>query len=137
MITLGVADLEESKLFYEQVVGWNSAHGPEGIAFFDLGGMVLSLYPHADLIKDMNAGGSSHDSAYHGFALAHNARSKEEVDSIFSKLKANGAMIIKEPEEVFWGGYSGYFADPDGHPWEVAFNPFWSILEDGRISMGT
>ncbi len=137
MITLGVADLETSKQFYEQVVGWNSAHGPDGIAFFDLGGIILSLYPHADLSKDMNGGeASSSNSAYHGFALAHNARSKDEVDGIFSRLKANGATIIKEPEEAFWGGYSGYFSDPDGHPWEVAFNPFWSILEDGRISMG-
>ncbi len=137
MITLGVTDLETSKQFYEQVVGWNSAHGPDGIAFFDLGGTVLSLYPHADLIKDMSPGESSSSiSAYHGFALAHNARSKEEVDAIFSRLKAKGARIIKEPKEVFWGGYSGYFSDPDGHPWEVAFNPFWSILEDGRISMG-
>ncbi len=137
MIPLGVADLQESKQFYEQVVGWNSAHGPEGIAFFDLGGMVLSLYPHAELIKDMNPGETSNpNSAYHGFALAHNARSKEEVDAIFSRLKAKGATIIKEPEEAFWGGYSGYFRDPDGHPWEVAYNPYWSILEDGRISMG-
>ncbi len=78
MITLGVADLQESKQFYEQVVGWNSAHGPEGIAFFDLGGMVLSLYPHADLIKDMSPeGSSSSNSVYRGFALAYNARSKE------------------------------------------------------------
>ncbi len=137
MITLGVADLETSKQFYEQVVGWTSAHGPDGIAFFDLGGMVLSLYPHADLIKDMSPGeASSFDSSYHGFALAHNARSEEEVDGIFSRLKANGAKIIKEPEEAFWGGYSGYFSDPDGHPWEVAYNPYWSILEDGRVQMG-
>ncbi len=137
MITLGVSDLQVSKQFYEQVVGWTSAHGPDGIAFFDLGGVVLSLYPHADLIKDMNAGeASSSDSPYQGIALAHNARSKEEEDSIFIGLKANGATMIKEPEEVFWGGYSGYFSDPDGHPWEVAYNAYWSILEDGRISMG-
>ena len=86
----------------------------------------------------MNAGEvSSPDPAYHGFALAHNCRSKEEVDAIFSRLKANGATIVKDPEEVFWGGYSGYFADPDGHYWEVAYNPYWSIREDGRISMKT
>ena len=138
MVTLGVADLQISKQFYEQVIGWDSAHGPEGIAFFDLGGIVLALYAHADLINEVTPGEApSHDPAYNGFALAHNARNKEEVNSIFSKLKANGATIIKEPEEVFWGGYSGYFSDPDGHPWEVAYNPYWTIMEDGRISMGS
>ena len=138
MITLGVSDLQRSKAFYEQVVGWKSAPGPEGIVFFDLGGLVFSLYPLVDLVKDMNAGEvSSPDPAYHGFALAHNCRTKEEVDSIFSRLKANGATIVKDPEEVFWGGYSGYFADPDGHSWEVAYNPYWSIREDGSISMKT
>ncbi len=73
--------------------------------------------------------------AYQGFALAHNARSKEEVDLIFSRLKDKGATIVKEPEEVFWGGYSGYFSDPDGHSWEVAYNPHWTIQKDGRVSM--
>ena len=72
---------------------------------------------------------------YQSFALAHNARSKEEVDLIFSRLKDNGATIVKEPEEVFWGGYSGYFSDPDGHSWEVAYNPHWTIQKDGRVSM--
>ena len=138
MITLGVSDLPSSKAFYEQVVGWKSSPGPEGIVFFDLGGIVFSLYPYGDLVKDMNAGEvSSPATACHGFALAHNCRSKAEVNSIFSQLKANGATIIKEPEEVFWGGYSGYFADPDGHSWEVAYNPYWSIKEDGSISMET
>ena len=138
MITLGVSDLPRSKAFYEQVVGWKSSHGPEGIVFFDLGWIIFSLYPHSELVKDMNAGEvSSPATTYHGFALAHNCRSKAEVNSIFSQLKANGATITKEPEEVFWGGYSGYFADPDGHSWEVAYNPYWSIREDGSISMGS
>ena len=136
MITLGVADLKTAVAFYENVVGWKAAPGPPGIAFFDLGGLVFSLYPHDDMAKDMNAAGDDRgDSAYQGFALAHNARSKEEVDSIFSKLKTQGATIVKEPEEVFWGGYSGYFSDPDGHRWEVAYNPHWAIGEDGRVSM--
>ena len=136
MITLGVTDLGRAKAFYEDVVGWKAAPGPPGIAFFDLGGLVFSLYPQVDLAKDRNAtlddGGSTGSQS---FALAHNARSKEEVDSIFAQLKDKGATIVKQPEEVFWGGYSGYFSDPDGHCWEVAYNPYWTIGEDGRVSM--
>jgi hypothetical protein len=136
LITLGVADLERAKSFYQDVVGWKAAPGPPEIAFFDLGGLVFSLYPHADLAKDRNATlDDSGGAGYQGFALAHNARSKEEVDAIFDRLKDRGATIVKEPEEVFWGGYSGYFSDPDGHCWEVAYNPYWTIGEDGRVSM--
>ncbi len=136
MITLGVANLERAVAFYENVVGWKAAPSPSEIAFFDLGGLVFSLYPHDYMAKDMNAAlDDSGDFAYRGFALAHNARSKEEVDSIFSRLKDNGATIVKEPEDVFWGGYSGYFSDPDGHSWEVAYNPHWVIQKDGRVSM--
>jgi catechol 2,3-dioxygenase-like lactoylglutathione lyase family enzyme len=136
MITLGVADLTRAVAFYEDVVGWKAAPGPSEIAFFDLGGLVFSLYPHAELAKDLNAAlDTSGDTAYQGFALAYNARSKEEVDAIFSQLKDRGATILKQPEEVFWGGYSGYFSDPDGHAWEVAYNPHWTIGEDGRVSM--
>jgi len=137
MITLGVADLGRAKAFYENVVGWKAAPGPPEIAFFDLGGLVFSLYPLADLAKDRNAtlDDSAAAATTQGFALAHNARSKAEVDSIFAHLKEKGATIIKPPEEVFWGGYSGYFSDPDGHAWEVAYNPHWTIGEDGRVSM--
>ncbi len=136
MITLGVSDLERAKAFYENVVGWKAAPGPPEIAFFDLGGIVFSLYPHEDLAKDMNTTTKNNgDFSSHGFALAHNARSKEEVDLIFSRLKDNGTTIVKEPEEAFWGGYSGYFSDPDGHSWEVAYNPHWTIEKDGRVSM--
>ena len=136
MVTLGVADLKRAIAFYEDVVGWKAAPGPPEIAFFDLGGLVFSLYPHADMAKDRNAAsGGSGGTGYQGFALAHNDRSKEEVDSIFSRLRERGATILKEPEEVFWGGYSGYFADPDGHAWEVAYNPHWTIGDDGRVSM--
>ena len=136
MITLGVADLKRAVAFYEKVIGWKTNPSPSEIAFFDLGGVVFSLYPHDDLAKDMNAAADDNgDLAYQGFALAHNARSKEEVDLIFSRLTDNGATIVKKPEEVFWGGYSGYFSDPDGHSWEVAYNPHWTIQKDGRVSM--
>ncbi len=136
MITVGVDDLERAQAVYEHVVGWKAAPGPPEIAFFDLGGVAFSLYPHHALAKDMDAAAEdSGDYSSRGFAIAHNARSKEEVDSIFSRLKEKGATIVKEPEEVFWGGYSGYFSDPDGHSWEVAYNPHWTIREDGRVSM--
>jgi len=134
LITLGVADLKRAVEFYERVVGWKAAPSPPEIAFFDLNGVVFSLYPHNALAKDMNARVTK-SGGYKGFALAHNARSREEVDAIFARLKRNGATIIKEPEAVFWGGYSGYFSDPDGHRWEVAYNPFWTVREDGRISL--
>ncbi|MEX0805618.1 MAG: VOC family protein [Candidatus Binatia bacterium] len=72
---------------------------------------------------------------YRGYALAHNVRSEEEVDEILARLKENGVTIVKEPQKAVWGGYSGYFSDPDGHTWEIAYNPFWTIKEDGRVSM--
>ncbi len=137
MVTLGVADLARAVDFYARVLGWRAAPSPPGIAFFDLGGIVLSLYPHDDLAKDMKVtADAGRGVATQGFALAHNDRSKDQVDSIFSRLKDHGATIIKPPEEVFWGGYSGYFSDPDGHSWEVAYNPHWVIGTDGRVSMG-
>ncbi len=136
MITLGVADLKRAVAFYEKVIGWKAAPKPFEIAFFDLGGVVFSLCPHNDLAEDMNAAGDNNGAfLYRGFALAHNVRSKEEVDLIFSQLKNDGATIMKEPQELFWGGYSGYVADPDGHAWEVVYNPHWTIQKDGRISM--
>ncbi len=136
MVTLGVADMARAVDFYTRVVGWKAAPSPPGIAFFDLGGIVLSLYPHDDMAKDMKVtADADRGVAYQGFALAHNARSKDEVDVIFSRLKDHGATIVKPPEQVFWGGYSGYFCDPDGHSWEVAYNPHWVILADGRVSM--
>jgi catechol 2,3-dioxygenase-like lactoylglutathione lyase family enzyme len=136
MITLGVADLERAVDFYERVVGWKAAESPPGIAFFNLGGLVFSLYPHADMAKEIGSEPNiSRDAAYQGFALAHNVGSEEEVDAIFSHLKDEGARILKEPEHVFWGGYSGYFSDLDGHLWEVAYNPHWTIAADGRVSM--
>lgn len=133
LVTLGVSDLARAKEFYENVVGWKAADGPPGIVFFDLGGLIFALYPFDELTKDY--GGTPGSNTSSGFTLAHNARSREEVDEIFLRLKERGAEIVKNPEEVFWGGYSGYFADPDGHKWEVAHNPFWTILEDGRVAM--
>lgn len=136
LVTLGVAELGRAKAFYEDVLGWKAAPGPDNIVFFDLGGLVFSLYPHDDLAKDIKSTASINDiENYRGFSLAHNVRSKKDVDRIFAELRNAGAKIIKDPEDAFWGGYSGYFSDPDGHVWEVAYNPFWTIEPDGRVSM--
>ena len=134
LITLGVADLQKATAFYENVVGWKSAASPPGVTFFDLSGLVFALWPHEDLAKDMSRANAS-VSSYRGYALAYNARSEAEVDQIFAQLKQYGAEILKAPIKTFWGGYSGYFTDLDGHVWEIAYNPFWTIGPDGRISM--
>lgn len=134
LITLGVADLQRAVAFYEGVIGWKAAASPPGVVFFDLNGVVFALWPHDELAKDMGLTAASVP-AYRGFALAHNVRSEMEVDAIFARLKTSGATIVKEPQKAFWGGYSGYFSDPDGHTWEIAYNPFWSVEKDGRVSM--
>lgn len=135
LVTLGVADLARAMAFYQQVLGWKAAASPPGITFFDLGGLVLALYPHSELAKDMRLAPPIGGGAYEGFALAHNLRSRQEVDDLFAHLKRHGATIVKPPQQAEWGGYSGYFTDPDGHKWEVAHNPFWTVRADGRITM--
>ena len=134
LITLGVSDLAGTARFYESVLGWKKAESPEGVAFFQLNGVILGLFPHTELAKDMKMP-ADNPGRYRGFALALNLRSKDEVDRLFAELKDKGVGIIKAPEEVFWGGYSGYFADLEGNHWEVAFNPFWSIGADGSMSL--
>jgi catechol 2,3-dioxygenase-like lactoylglutathione lyase family enzyme len=134
LITLGVADLPRAVAFYEDALGWKPEPGPPGVVFFDLNGVVFALWPHDDLAKDMGVAADSVP-AYRGYALAHNVRSEAEVDAIFTQLETKGARIVKQPQKTFWGGYSGYFSDPDGHTWEIAHNPFWTIRKDGRVSM--
>jgi catechol 2,3-dioxygenase-like lactoylglutathione lyase family enzyme len=134
LITLGVADLKRAAAFYENVVGWKPEPSPPGVVFFDLNGLVFAPWPHAELAKDMGMAADSVP-AYRGYAPAHNVRNEEEVDAIFARLKEHSATIVKQPQKTFWGGYSGYFSDPDGHTWEIAYNPFWTIRQDGRVSM--
>ena len=132
LITLGVADLGRAQRFYE-ALGWKRGNTDEGVAFFQIPGAVFALWSRAALAEDARVtdGGAS----FGGITLAYNARSKEEVDAVLAEAEAAGAAILKPAEEVFWGGYSGYFADPDGHPWEVAWNPGWRLDEDGRVSL--
>lgn len=132
VVSLGVADLAASRTFYERL-GWSASPASnDQIVFFQLGGIVLGLYGRSALAADANL---SPGHGFGGVALAHNARSKEEVDTLLAEAERAGARILKPAEEVFWGGYSGYFADPDGHPWEVAWNPHFPIREDGSIEL--
>ncbi|MDE3187641.1 MAG: VOC family protein [Acidobacteriota bacterium] len=133
LVTLGVADLERSSRFYERL-GWRrSAVKAEGVVFFQAGGMALALYPRLELAKDAHIAADGHGFA--GVALAYNARSRDEVDAVLADAKAAGATILKPAEQAFWGGYSGYFSDPDGFPWEVAWNPSFVIAEDGSVRL--
>lgn len=133
LITLGVAHLERSREFYERL-GWRrSMAKAQGIVFFQLGGVAFALFPRNELAKDANA--PSDGQGFRGFSLAYNTRNREEVDLVLSQAEAAGAKILKPAEEAFWGGYSGYFADPDGFIWEVAWNPSFPIAEDGSIRL--
>lgn len=132
LVTLGVADLEKSIAFYRDGLGWKTAsEASEGVAFFQLGPIILSLFPLEKLAEDAQV--PSAGTGFSGITLAHNTRTKEEVDDVMRTAKKAGAAIMKPAQDVFWGGYCGYFADPDGHLWEVAWNPFWTMTDDGRI----
>jgi hypothetical protein len=131
LITLGVADLKRSSDFYERL-GWRrSMAKAEGVVFFQTGGMALALFPRHELAKDANV--DADGSGFNGVSLAYNARSRVEVDLVLAEAEAAGAKIQKPAQEAFWGGYSGYFSDPDGFLWEVAWNPDFAVAEDGSI----
>lgn len=135
IVTLGVSDLDRSREFYE-ALGWRrSMAESEGIVFFQAGGTALALYPREELAKDATV--SPDGQGFRSVTLAYNARSRAEVDSVLEEAKTAGANIIKPAQEAFWGGYSGYFADPDGFLWEVAWNPFFSIADDGSLRIPT
>ncbi len=129
MITLGVSDLETSIKFYQEGLGFPKMESPPGIAFFTLNGSWLGLYPRDSLAEDATI--SPDGSGFPGFALAHNVASDSEVDQVIEQAVSAGAALVKPAQKVFWGGYSGYFKDPDGFLWEVAHNPhFWVGPED-------
>jgi len=131
LITLGVADLNRSRDFYERL-GWKRANAKgDGIVFFQAGGMGLALYPRIELAKDANVSPDGH--GFIGITLAYNTRTRDEVDSLLAQAEAAGAKLLKPAKETSWGGYDGYFADPDGFLWEVAWNPSFAIAEDGSI----
>jgi catechol 2,3-dioxygenase-like lactoylglutathione lyase family enzyme len=134
LVTLGVADLDRSRRFYE-ALGWRRSGEQADVVFFQAGGMVLALWSRESLAADARV--PAEGSGFAGIALAYNTRNQEEVDAVLAEAKAAGAEITKPAEKVSWGGYAGYFADPDGHLWEVAWNPFWTIGKDGSVTLGT
>ncbi len=131
IVGLGVNDLIKATQFYEEKFGWKkTVSSNDNISFFQLNGVLLSLYSREKLAEDAQV--PHEGNGFKGFTLAFNTRSKEEVDSLFSEFQVNGVTVVKEPEEVFWGGYSGYVSDLDGNLWEIAFNPFLSMDEEGN-----
>jgi catechol 2,3-dioxygenase-like lactoylglutathione lyase family enzyme len=134
LVTLGVVDLERARRFYENGLGWRRGNSHPEVAFYQIGGAVLALWGREALAQD--AGLPDAGSGFGGIALAYNARTREEVDAVLAEAEAAGATILKAAEDAFWGGYSGYFADPDGHVWEVAWNPEWTVADDGSVRLG-
>jgi catechol 2,3-dioxygenase-like lactoylglutathione lyase family enzyme len=135
LITLGVSDVSRAQAFYE-AMGWHMDAGvndeSDHVAFFQAGGLIVALWDRGKLAEDSgveDAGG------WGGVTLAHNVRSPEEVDAVLAEADAAGATIARSGSETFWGGYSGAFIDPDGHPWEVAHNPSWTVHDDGRTTL--
>ena len=133
IITLGVRDVARSRAFYEALGFKASSASQETVTFFDGGGVVLGLYGRTLLAEDATVEDSV--PGFSGVALAHNARSEADVDAVLAEAVAAGAKLIKPAGKVFWGGYSGYFADMDGHLWEVAFNPYFKLSDDSRIEL--
>lgn len=131
LITLGVADLGRSVAFYE-ALGWRSG-GPDGVAFFQLPGMVLALWGRDQLAEDSAVADGG---GWGGVTLAYNVGSPDEVDAVLAEAEAAGARVGRRGAATSWGGYSGVFVDPDGHPWEVAHNPFWTVRPDGSTHLG-
>lgn len=135
IVTLGVANLERSRQFYERL-GWKpSAASNESIVFFQAGGMALALYPRDELAKDANV--AIDGQGFCGMTIAYNVRTRDEVDALMTHALTAGAKILKSAEEATWGGYSGYFSDPDNFPWEVAWNPFFAVADDGSLRLST
>lgn len=132
LVTIGVQDLDRARDFYA-ALGWQPAASPEGVVFFQTGGIVVALWERSALAVDscVEDGGG-----WGGVTLAHNVNSAEEVDDVLATAQAAGATIGRPGGATFWGGYSGVFIDTEGHPWEVSHNPYWTITEDGQTLVG-
>ncbi len=131
LVTLGVSDMPAARKFYEALGYQASPDSNEHVTFFNAGGVVLGLFGRAALADDATVANSA--PGFSGIALAHNVTSEGGVDRALAEAVAAGARLVKPGQKVFWGGYAGYFADLDGHLWEVAHNPFWSLDDTGRI----
>jgi predicted lactoylglutathione lyase len=132
LITLGVRDLARARRFYE-ALDWETGAGPDDdVVFFQAGDMVLALWDRASLAEDSCVDDAN---GWGGVTLALNLGSREEVDAVIEEARTAGATIGREPDETFWGGYSGVFIDPEGHPWEIAHNPRWTITAEGGLRL--
>ena len=133
LVTLGVRDLARARSFYE-ALGWTTGAAPgDDVVFFQAGGMIFALWGRAQLEED-SAVTDAH--GWGGITLAYNARSPDEVDAVLREAETAGATVPRAGAATFWGGYSGVFVDPEGHPWEVAHNPHWTIEKDGSVRLG-
>ncbi|WP_404451378.1 VOC family protein [Virgibacillus necropolis] len=135
LLTLGVEDIGKSLKFYRDGLGFGTSENSESpvVVFFNNAGTKLALYPINELAKDINKNEPPVKGNFSGITLAYNAKTAEEVDEVMEQAKKAGATIVKPPERVFWGGYSGYFADPDGYHWEVAFGDNWEFDENDML----
>ncbi len=132
LITLGVRDFERSLAFYEKGLGWEkSSSSMDTLALFQLGGIVLSLYPRTELAADATV--VDEPTGFSGITLSLNTKTVEEVDEVLQEAVRAGGKLVKPAQKVFWGGYSGYFSDPDGHLFEVAYNPFWELDDKDNV----
>jgi catechol 2,3-dioxygenase-like lactoylglutathione lyase family enzyme len=132
VVTLGVQDLPRARAFYE-TLGWLTRAAPDDdVVFFQAGGLVVSLWDREALAADS---GVEDRGGWGGITLAHNVRSPAEVDAVVAEAEAAGAAVTRRPGATFWGGYSGAFTDPDGHPWEIAHNPGWTLDDDGAVHL--
>ena len=133
IITLGVSDLKESTEFYKSILGTLPNTSYDGVTFIELPGTWISLYPLENLAKDISPEVRTVRNSFRGITLAYNARSREDVISIIERVRSAGAHVVKEPQETFWGGFSGYFADLDGYHWEIAWGPMFDFTENGEL----
>ena len=132
LVTLGVSDLGRARRFYE-ALGWQTGAAPDDdVVFFQAGGLIFALWGRGELAEDS---GVEDGGGWGGVTFAHNVRSPEEVDAVLTQAAAAGATIARDGAATFWGGYSGVFIDPDGHPWEVAHNPRWILGDDGSVTL--
>jgi catechol 2,3-dioxygenase-like lactoylglutathione lyase family enzyme len=134
LVTLGVKDIALSRRFYARLGFKASQASNDSVAFFNAGGVVLALFGHSALAEDAHVEAAD-PPGFRGIALAHNVRSEAEVNAVIAEAVKAGGRLVKQGEKVFWGGYSGYFADPDGHLWEVAFNPHFLLDATGRVQL--
>lgn len=134
LITLGVDDFERSLNFYEKGLGWKkSPKSMDGLALFDLGGIILALHPRHELAADATL--KYQPTTFSGITISYNARSKKEAEEVMEQIQQLGATIVKPVQKVYWGGYSGYFKDLDGYLFEVAYNPFWELDKKGNLKL--